>query len=308
MSDELFRKINREFVNLIESVDKHQETLQKLLKKYSECEDSSIDRNFYKQLLENLNSKKEIRKGCSTCEFCYEGSIACETCDTEFTNYEPIDSGKKEILSENLRTCSECQKIFESIKLRKEHEKIIHGLHLHNPDGTLKVPEKKEYIASLNDPKAFEAVNLGTLERTRVKGSKGEKEAITDKEIEEMTGINATVIKALIPEIKDSKLPEPKLILNELMGELDNALEIEPRENDLPYYLPNGYVLMYKGKAHITKEAFKQEINKNYQEQISEFVEFLKFKSSILEGFETLTVFNKQDFEAELEKWEEMVK
>lgn len=27
---------------------------------------------------------------------------------------------------------------------------------------------KKEYIASLNDPKAFEAVNLGTLERTRV--------------------------------------------------------------------------------------------------------------------------------------------
>ncbi len=35
---------------------------------------------------------------------------------------------------------------------------------------------KIEYIASLNDPKAFEAVNLGTLKRTRIKGSEGEKD------------------------------------------------------------------------------------------------------------------------------------
>ena len=79
---------------------------------------------------------------------------------------------------------------------------------------------KKEYIASLNDPKAFEAVNLGILERTRVRDS----------------GENA----------------------------------------DLPYYLPNGYVLMYKGKAHITKEVFEQEIKKNYQELISGFIKDLK--------------------------------
>lgn len=41
---------------------------------------------------------------------------------------ERLDSTKKEIPSECLRTCCECQKIFESIELRKEHERIIHGL------------------------------------------------------------------------------------------------------------------------------------------------------------------------------------
>lgn len=40
----------------------------------------------------------------------------------------PKQAEKTEIPSENLRTCSECQKIFESIKLRKNHEFLIHGI------------------------------------------------------------------------------------------------------------------------------------------------------------------------------------
>ncbi len=51
----------------------------------------------------------------------------------------------------------------------------IYWIIVYNPDGTFKYMKKvehsaplvKEYIGSLNDPKAFEAVNLGTLKRTR---------------------------------------------------------------------------------------------------------------------------------------------
>ena len=51
----------------------------------------------------------------------------------------------------------------------------IYWIIVYNPEGTFKYMKKaeqtprlvKEYIGSLNDPKAFEAVNLGTLKRTR---------------------------------------------------------------------------------------------------------------------------------------------
>ncbi|KKL13108.1 hypothetical protein LCGC14_2529080 [marine sediment metagenome] len=51
----------------------------------------------------------------------------------------------------------------------------IYWIIVYNPDGSFKYMKKaeqaprlvKEYIASLNDPRAFEAVNLGTLKRTR---------------------------------------------------------------------------------------------------------------------------------------------
>ena len=47
--------------------------------------------------LKKLDSlKKEEIIGCSTCKFNLDGSFVCETCDTGFTNYEPIDSEKKE--------------------------------------------------------------------------------------------------------------------------------------------------------------------------------------------------------------------
>lgn len=41
---------------------------------------------------------------------------------------------------------------------------------------------------------------------------------------------------------------------------------------------------------------------------IEEFLEFLKFKAGTLEGCESLTVFNKKDYEKELEKWEKRLK
>ena len=53
----------------------------------------------------------------------------------------------------------------------------IYWIIVYNQDGTFKYMKKveqtprlgKEYIGSLNDPKAFKAVNLGTLKRTRQK-------------------------------------------------------------------------------------------------------------------------------------------
>jgi len=44
---------------------------------------------------------------------------------------------------------------------------------------------------------------------------------------------------------------------------------------------------------------------KTKQELIEEFLEFLRFKSGSLEGFDSLTVFNKKDFEEEYKKWEQ---
>lgn len=38
---------------------------------------------------------------------------------------------------------------------------------------------------------------------------------------------------------------------------------------------------------------------------IAEFLEFLRFKASSMEGFDSLTVFNRKDYEEELAKWEE---
>lgn len=46
-------------------------------------------------------------------------------------------------------------------------------------------------------------------------------------------------------------------------------LEKRPAE---PYYLPNGYVLMYKGKAHITKEAYEKGIKEALNEERIEFL------------------------------------
>lgn len=48
-----------------------------------------------------------------------------------------------------------------------------------------------------------------------------------------------------------------------------------------------------------------ERLKKEKQEQIGEFLEFLNFKSGTLEGFDSLVVFTKKDFEEELEKWEE---
>lgn len=145
---------------------------------------------------------------------------------------EKLDSTKKEIPSECLRTCCECQKIFESIELRKEHERIIHGLRFDiekrpelikacstckfnfarsfacetcNTGFTNYAPidsGKKEYIASLNDPKAFEAVNLGVLKRER-KAPGGEKEEGIARILK---GIP---VKANASGSSDSKLHEP---------------------------------------------------------------------------------------------------
>lgn len=44
------------------------------------------------------------------------------------------------------------------------------------------------------------------------------------------------------------------------------------------------------------------------QELISEFLQFLEFGAGELEGFPTLVVFNKKEYEKELEKWEKKLK
>lgn len=118
------KTILRELNELIRGLVSDLQDSNSLSKATIKCYEGKLIKN-----LEKLDSlKKEEIIGCSTCKFNLDGSFVCETCDTGFTNYEPIDS------------------------------------------------EKKEHIASLNDPKAFEVVNLGVLKRERKdSGDKTEK-------------------------------------------------------------------------------------------------------------------------------------
>jgi len=71
-----------------------------------------------RDLVSDLQDSNSLSKATIKC---YEGKLV--------KNLEKLDSKpKKEIPSECLRTCSECQKIFESIELRKNHEALIHGI------------------------------------------------------------------------------------------------------------------------------------------------------------------------------------
>jgi len=56
-------------------------------------------------------------------------------------------------------------------------------------------------------------------------------------------------------------------------------------------------------KSFLLKECQEQR-----KELIEKFLEFLEFKSASLEGFDSLVVFMKKDFEEEKEKWEVKLK
>ncbi len=163
MSDEQFRCENK-IVDLMENIKKLNEIVSNL----------QSERGYFRQSEQQTNKNTEILR-----EYFEYRKIWSEEIMKRFETrmFKPIDTWamislhkiSKELLEKlegkvRHKDCCNCG--FNKLNI-KEPCNECHDFNKWKPE-----TEKKEYIASLNDPKAFEAINLGVLKRSR-KDSEG---------------------------------------------------------------------------------------------------------------------------------------
>lgn len=141
MSDEEYRQegINMQLKPIKDKLDSIADKLLALEKRFKEIEETIM-----------LNTCREITK---------------PYCPMRVADLDQIKENKEFLRELSLRTYNLHQAILTNTPLNK----LTIGKSLFKLYETLDA--KKEYIASLNDPKAFEAINLGALKRERVSDS-----------------------------------------------------------------------------------------------------------------------------------------
>lgn len=206
----------------------------------------------------------------------------------------PKETEKKEIPSENLRTCSECQKIFKSIELRKNHEFLIHGIgeFIKDSEGNEPCPicfgDKLDDLNQIEDEdKRYHAIQdfiNGLL------NSEGEKEE--DSHSKER--VDGDVSARGNNLASDSKLPEPNIPIREngddvLFYDPCSACKFEPTDSqDLCskncFVKTDGHRSAWEPKEKTEPEKFPKVV---YQlgTDSKEYVELKKKYDKLIEGF-----------------------